>query len=72
MSEQIKRLNFNVPMDTYRAFKEIFPYPGELTAFFRRCMEAAIIADVNEDVYRDIAEHIELTKREVKDKRGGE
>jgi len=67
---EIKRLNFRVPMPLYNRFKILFPYPGELTAFFRRCMEAAVLTEVSEDVFKKIEEHINGAREDTKSKRG--
>ena len=38
-----KRVNFNTPIEKWEEFKKVFPYNGEVTAFFNRCIETAIL-----------------------------
>ena len=38
----MKRINILLPKPLYEAWRKIFPYRGELTAFVRRCMEFSI------------------------------
>jgi len=37
------RINFNVEPELRREFQKVFPFRGETTAFFTRCMEMAVL-----------------------------
>lgn len=39
---KVKHVHFTVEQDTWDRFQKIFPYWGEPSAFFKRCMFLAI------------------------------
>ncbi len=66
---EIKRLNFNIPLNLHKRFKEIFPYRGELTAFLNRCMESAVATQVSEETLKQIDELMEQAREDVRERR---
>lgn len=60
----MKDVHFNCPKELYEAFLEIFPYKGEPTAFFNRCIEAAIQVRVPHEVVKQIDEIIKQVKED--------
>jgi len=60
----MKDIHFNAPRELYERFKDIFPYRGEPTAFFNRCMEEAVASQTPQEVYERVGKVV----REV---RGG-
>lgn len=63
--EGYKRINFNVPEETFNSFKEIFPYRGEITAFLCRCIEAAVISNKRKLSSDEIEFTIQRVREEI-------
>ena len=61
----MKRINFNAPTELWEKFTEILPYRGEPTAFFNRCMEAAVSTQVTEEAMRKIDSIIDKAREDA-------
>jgi len=58
----VKDVHFNVKRELWERFLEVFPYKGEPTAFFNRCIEAAVSTRVPHDVVKEVDDIIRKVK----------
>lgn len=59
----MRDVHFNCPKELYERFLEIFPYKGEPTAFFNRCIEAAVATRASHEVIAQAEEIIAQVKK---------
>ncbi len=62
------RVNFNLPSLLHEKFQALFPYRGEKTAFFIRCVEAAVLSDEwkGKSLFKEMDKIIEESRRNPK------
>lgn len=68
MSET-KRVGFNCPIELYEKFLQVFPYKGEPTAFFLRCVEAVVQGQVPHEDMEKIQGLIDKAKKDIQERR---
>ena len=42
-TEEHKRVHFRCPISLWKQFEKIYPYKGEPTAFFNRCVQQVVM-----------------------------